>query len=448
MFGMTRPVATMAPEEYEDEKKRLAVYVAEDGVPTIDAWRALEDEIPVAAPESSVRKVTLPKADAPLSPSVMPSKLGMTPATSRKPLPQAMADAELAQAKDADATARSRRAMELAARQMVSGLAGRPSYNGPLLESGEGGAEARLLSQRERMRAEALRQLEADKDNARADAALGLQRESAEAARKRQEDEDAWRKSEKDQDQEQRKLDAEARKATAEAFLRMNQGRYGLAVKADKRAEEEAARKAAKADEPTVSERRQQQRDDALAPRPGWEKIDDKAAAFRTPAQAEKFDAAEAAFGALQNHRKHAGDAIAKYRAALKAGDVNESRKWLGVANQQMGNLASKLRSAEGLNNSDAANEAVDTMLSLHKGSIETLGNLINEGKLDAILDSAIESSGVNLDTMAKSANLRRAAPKSADAVKVRRKSDGVVKVLTAAQAAEVLKKDGYERVE
>lgn len=155
----------------------------------------------------------------------------------------------------------------------------------------------------------------------------------------------------------------------------------------------------------SVAERRQAQRESALKPRPDWEPIDPKAATFRTPQDADKFDASVAAFGAIKNHRAHIIEGLKRLKAAKSPAEADTV---LGEINAQMGAMASKLRDAEGLNNSDAANHAVDTMLSLTNGSIVNLRNMANEGRLPAILDAAVNSSEANLNTLAESKNLRR----------------------------------------
>ena len=166
-----------------------------------------------------------------------------------------------------------------------------------------------------------------------------------------------------------------------------------------------AKAEAAKNAPPTVTERRQTMRESALAPRAGWEKVDEAGSVFRTPAQAVFFDNSVAALDALKNHRHHAGEAMEKFRNAKT---VQEKDAALALINQQMANIASKLRVAEGLNSSDASNHAVDTMLSLSNGSVANFRNFANEGRLDAILNSAIGSAETNLDTLASSNNLRR----------------------------------------
>lgn len=205
---------------------------------------------------------------------------------------------------------------------------------------------------------------------------------------------------------------------------------------------------------PSTQDRRQQMREDALKPRAGWEKIVPEDPAFRDTAQAKGFDDAAAAFEALKNHRRHAAHALEQLKEAQRNGDVKAADTALGVLNQQMGNISSKLRVAEGLNNSDAANHAIETMLSLQNGSVANFRNAINDGRLDAILDSAIDSASTNLDTLAASNNLRRAKARAPEAhgeggetVKVRRKKDGAIKALPKEQAAQVLKSSDYEEV-
>ena len=154
-----------------------------------------------------------------------------------------------------------------------------------------------------------------------------------------------------------------------------------------------------------IAERRQEMRENAIKPRGGWEPIDPAAPTFRDPDQAKKFDNSVAAMGAIRNHRDHVLHGLEELKKAKTPAEVDVA---LAKINAQMGALASKLRDAEGLNNTDASNHAVDTMLSLTNGSIVNLKNLANEGRLPAILSAAINSGEANLDTLAESANLRR----------------------------------------
>lgn len=164
----------------------------------------------------------------------------------------------------------------------------------------------------------------------------------------------------------------------------------------------------------SIAERRMELKENAVALPPEWEKIDQAAPAYRTPADATAHGSARAAFEALKNHRAHAAEALKALKAAKSPAEADTAA---GVLNQQMQNIAAKLRVAEGLNNSNEAHTAINTMLSLSNGSAVNLRNMANEGRLDAILDSAINSADVNLTSMSKEQfNLRRKAAKASAA--------------------------------
>ena len=69
----------------------------------------------------------------------------------------------------------------------------------------------------------------------------------------------------------------------------------------------------------------------------------------------------------------------------------------------------------------------MENMLSMSGGSIVNVKNALNSKRLPAILDTAISSGETNLNTLAKSANLRRAkAGKGAPRLRERKVKDGV----------------------
>lgn len=163
----------------------------------------------------------------------------------------------------------------------------------------------------------------------------------------------------------------------------------------------------------SIAQQRLDLRTNALQPRPDWEPVVATAPTFRDAGQATKFDEAVAGFGAIQNHRQHALEALKLFHQAEKSGDVKAGDIALGKANAQMLALAAKLVGTEGLNSSDKSNATIEQMLALKDGSVATLRNLANQGRLEAILDAAIESSGANLETKAGAYNLRRKAAKA-----------------------------------
>lgn len=314
-------------------------------------------------------------------------------------------DMELAAAKVEDRTARSREAFERGTRQLIGGLTrteALPSTPGPV------DAVQQLYARRKERDA-----AHAQNEQARMGAAR-LNFEQAEAQRKAAE-EKAMRELGLKTDAEK---EAYRRKHEGEVFEESKRHN----IEAEKNGRISALRPSGMGGGPIERDEdgnlvpktvRDALRVDALKPRPGWEKIDPSANAFRDADQAKQFDTAAAAFGALQNHRAHAAEAMKRLKAAKSPTEADTA---LAEVNQQMANIASKLRVAEGLNSSDASNHAVDTMLSLKDGSVANLRNLANEGRLDAILDSAINSARTNLDTLAGAANLRRAKGKAASA--------------------------------
>lgn len=328
--------------------------------------------------------------DSPMPPPPPPPRRVVAPMEVPQPedrlkLPE-VDPSELQQARDADSEEMFRQGIGEASRRILEGLTHtrvEPYMKGPA------NAEAKVMDANKAARAEALKRLELEMRGEKFDPEV--ERKKLSLREKELESLDKYRTGGVDERKAERQRRAAKDAADADYRAKL------LALK---------AKKGSGPHKPTTAERRQAIRENALKPRDGWEPIVADAPVFRSPQQAEKFDAAEAAFGALQNHRAHAAEAMKKFHAAKT---VKEKDAALAVVNQQMANIASKLRVAEGLNNTDAANHAVDTMLSLTNGSVVNLRNMANEGRLDAILNSAIESAQTNLDTLAKSNNLRRA---------------------------------------
>lgn len=341
-----------------------------------------EPELEVSAPPT--RKVITPRAPE--------EKVVQVPGTPAEP-----DDMELAYARQQDRMGRSNEAFERGSRQLVAGLTRTPvqdTFKQPV------DAVTQLYAQRKQRDA-----THAQNEQGR----LG-------AARLNYDQSEAQRKAAEERAAREAGLKTDAEK---EAWRRQHEGevlsetkRHNLGTEANGRIS--ALKPSGLAGGPIERDEdgnlvpktvRDALRVDALKPRPGWEKIDSTAGTFRDADQAKQFDTAAAAFGALQNHRAHAAEALKRLRAAKSPQEADTA---LAEVNQQMANIASKLRVAEGLNSSDASNHAVDTMLSLTNGSIANLRNFANEGRLDAILDSSINSAKTNLDTLAGSANLRR----------------------------------------
>lgn len=322
-------------------------------------------------------------------------------------------DIELAAAKVEDRHARSREAFERGTRQLIGGLTrteALPSTPGPV------DAVQQLYARRKAQ----------DATRAQAEQArLGATKfnfEQQEAARKAAEDKD------RDTRDFTYKSDADkaaaARKAQEDAeTARHNRVTEGIGWKNASRPVGGPVDENGK----TIPERRQEQRENALKPRAGWEPIDPAAPVFRSAQDGSKFDVAVASMGAIRNHRNHVLEGLEELKHAKSPADADVV---LAKINAQMGALASKLRDAEGLNNTDASNHAVDTMLSLTGGSIVNLRNVANQGRLPAILNAAINSGEANLDTLAESNNLRRAKggePASGDQVQRKTLKDGRV---------------------
>lgn len=342
-------------------KRKLAVLASiEQGGGDISGMRPDEMELPedfdVAAPVSGAQRM-------PIVPKVVDVDVSPRP------------DEELLAAESLDEEAMRQRLFETATRQMIGGLT-RTAPQATLTQDTT--KQKDLLAQRAKARMDALRELEIGNQGKRFDF------EQKEAARKAALD--AQRRKE---DLDERKLD----NARADENMHMMAGLMG-------------EKNAINREGLGIRREAQDIKTDALKPRAGWEPIAPDAPTFRDAAQAKAFDTSVSAMGAIRNHRDHV---LHELEALKKAKTPGEADIIVGRLNAQMGALASKLRDAEGLNNTDAANHAIETMLSLQNGSAVNWKNVVNQGRLPAILDAAINSGEANLDTIAQSNNLRRA---------------------------------------
>lgn len=328
--------------------------------------------------------VTPPPSRVPIQPKVLD--------VSNEP----MDDFELAAAKAEDRQARAREAMERGTRQLIGGLTrteALPSTPGPTDAVEKLLARRRERDARERqLRQDALRGQEAANNAARTAAYL----KTTEAAGPRAERGLDLKEKELALREDMATKKAEETQAQFEERKRHNRATEGIGWTSAKRADDKAER----------DEERLRLKTDALKPRQGWEPIEEGAPTFRDAGQAKAFDTSVSAMGAIRNHRDHV---LHELEALRKAKTPGEADIIVGRLNAQMGALASKLRDAEGLNNTDAANHAIETMLSLQNGSAVNWKNVVNQGRLPAILDAAINSGEANLDTIAQSNNLRRA---------------------------------------
>lgn len=328
----------------------------------------------------------------------------------------AVDDLELAAAKVENRKARQREAFERGTRQLIGGLTRTQALpSQPVTVD----AVKDLYARRNQKSQDTLRSQEAANNAARTKAYL----DTTAAAGPR---------AERGLDLKEAELELRGQMAerkadeTAEQFeerKRHNRASEGIGWTSAKRADAKSER----------DDTRLALKTDALKPRGGWEPIEAGAPTFRDAAQAKAFDASVAAMGAIRNHKEHVLHGLEELKKARTPAEADEV---LAKINAQMGALASKLRDAEGLNNTDASNHAVDTMLSLTNGSIVNLKNIANQGRLPAILNAAINSGEANLETMAESNNLRRAksgggqtAPRKtatlADGSKVQLSADG-----------------------
>ena len=347
-------------------------------LPTPDFVPEVSDDLPIAGP---TRRIIVPRRAAP---SVAEPERLAPPV-----------DDELITAKSGDVDAFNDRATETALRQIVGGITRTPV---PTSVTPMGTSEKDLLGRRRQAQLDALRQLEAGNNAARTEAYL----KTNEAAGPR-----ADRKLSLDEEE------AKRREARTEAERILKEQMAEEAKRHNKVSEGIGWKNASKptggpVDEngKTIPERRQELRENALKPRGGWEPIEPSAPVFRSSQDGSKFDVAVASMGAIRNHRDHVLEGLEELKHARNPAEADIV---LAKINAQMGALASKLRDAEGLNNTDASNHAVDTMLSLTGGSIVNLRNVANQGRLPAILNAAINSGEANLNTLAESNNLRRA---------------------------------------
>lgn len=349
-------------------KRKLAVLASiEQGGGDISGMRPDEMELPedfdVAAPVSGAQRM-------PIVPKVVDVDVSPRP------------DEELLAAESLDEEAMRQRLFETATRQLIGGLTRTP-VQASLTQQTQKKPE--LLAQRAKARMDALRELEAGNNAKRTEAYLGAQDKQSELANKRLALDESEAKA------------REARNAAAQLFDRE---KFDESKRHHKASEGAQWMSAKRADDKATRD------DERLRPRQGWEPIEPGAPTFRDAAQAKAFDTSVSAMGAIRNHRDHV---LHELEALKKAKTPGEADIIVGRLNAQMGALASKLRDAEGLNNTDAANHAIETMLSLQNGSAVNWKNVVNQGRLPAILDAAINSGEANLDTIAQSNNLRRA---------------------------------------
>ena len=364
-----------------------------------------EPELETAAPAP---RVIQPRA--PIAEETLPEKVVQVPGS-----PAAPDDMELAAARLADRRARSSDAFDRGGRQLVAGLPRTPVQ---ATMSAPSDVVAQLLARRKA--ADATHQ---GNEQIRLGAAK-MAFDKAQAEAKTLED--------KTRDTRDFSYKSEADKRAAELKSKEDAevGRHNLATEANGRIS--ALKPSASMSAPALDENgrikpknfREQVQADARGARPGWEPIDATKPLFRSSHDGEQFDKSEAAMGAIRNHKEHVIGLLEKLKGASDPADADVL---IGEINAQMGALSSKLRDAEGLNNTDAANHVMENMLSMSGGSIVNVKNALNSKRLPAILDTAISSGETNLNTLAKSANLRRAkAGKGAPRLRERKVKDGV----------------------
>lgn len=410
-------------------KRQLELLAQLEGTAATDAAEEPGGTLPTApvdAPPMPRRPLVAAPAPVPLQPEVAPGPNELDP--------------ELAAARGEDVGAFNDRATETALRQIVAGIT-RTKAPDAVTQLGTG--EKDLLGRRRQAQVDALRQLEAGNNAARTEAYV----KSNEAAGKRAEagGERADRKLELDQTEAGRRdarFEAEQALKTAD----LERKKAADAAKAKRGSGKAPPARDAKGNLLPATYR-DQLRGNALQPRDGWEPINADKPTFRDQAQGTNFDNLVATYGALGNHKAHAMEAINRFRNAKTP---TEGDTALGEANAQMLALANKLRTAEGLNNSDAANAAIEQMLTLEHGSIANFRNLVNSGRIEAILNAGLQSAGANLDTTAKSINLRRSKGAAASAPA----PAGTVTVTNGKETREIdegdladAEKDGYRRV-
>ncbi|MDP2271255.1 MAG: hypothetical protein Q8K32_11025 [Archangium sp.] len=422
----------MTPDEREKMKRQIAMLgsLEQSGtdISRMSLDQAPDDDMPIATP---TRRVIVPRAGPPEVP--VPTSAPIDP------------DAELTAAKGADVDAFNDRATEMALRQMVAGITRTKVPDSTVNQLGTG--EKDLLGRRRQSQLDALRQLEAGNNAARTDAYV----KGNEAAAKRAEagGERADRKLSLDETEaERRDARFEAEQVLKAADLERKKAADAARVKKGS-GKAPPARDASGKLIPTSY--RDQLKGDALKPRSGWEPIVSTDPTFRDAGQAKMFDGAVAAMGAIRNHRDHV---LHEVEALKNAKTPAEADTIAGRLNAQMGALASKLRDAEGLNNTDASNQAVENMLSLSHGSAINWKNLMNQGRLPSILNAAIDSGEANLDTMAASNNLRRSKGGAAAPGQAPGHTAGKVVVSNGKETMEIdaadeaaAAKDGFKRV-
>ena len=339
-----------------------------------------EPELDVAAPVSAAARMPIvPKVvDVPSGPEQDPDRLAAAAARAQ------------------DRMARQRMALERGGRELVAGLT-RTTPQAVTPQPTD--AFERWAQLQRQKKQDSLRETEARNNAARTDAYLKTTEAAGPRADRKLSLEEQALKAREEAAKLKAEQDAERASFEHEKFdesKRHNRSTEGAQWTAAKRAGDKAER----------DEERLRLKTDALKPRQGWEPIEPGAPTFRDASQAKSFDDSVAAMGAIRNHRDHV---LHELSALKKAKSVKEADIIVGRLNAQMGALASKLRAAEGLNNTDAANHAIETMLSLKNGTAVNWKNVVNEGRLPGIISAAIDSGEANLDTVAQSNNLRRA---------------------------------------
>ncbi len=410
----------MTADEIEKMKRQIAALGSlEQGGTDISRMtldQAPDDELPIATP---TRRVIVPRAAPPEVP--VPTSAPVDP------------DAELTAARGGDVDAWNDRATETALRQMVAGIT-RTKAPDSISQLGTG--EKDLLGRRRQAQIDALRQLEAG-NNADRTAAY---RDSTAAGAARADKKLAFDGEE-----------AGRRDARSQAKAALEEAEFAERKRHNKASEGIGWTNAKKEPGGELAKKKFAMKQDALKPRSGWEPIDPDGPVFRSSQDGSRFDGAVAAMGAIRNHRDHV---LHELEALKNVSDPRQADEILGRINAQMGALASKLRDAEGLNNTDAANHVIEGMLSMSGGSIVNVKNMLNSNRLPAILNAAIASGEANLDTVAESNNLRRSKGGAAAPGQTPGHSSGKVVVSNGKETMEIdasdeaaAAADGFKRV-
>ncbi len=371
--------ASAQPAELADLRSQLAQQPDTSG------------DLPAGTKVEFTPEVAAPPTRTPLVPPMqLPAKVVQVPA-------QSPDDMELAAAKVEDRTARSREALERGTRQIIGGLTRTdPVASQPAAVD----AVKELYARRRQKDQDALRGAEAANNAARTKAYL----DSTAAAGPRSDRKLTLEEQALKAREDAAKAKADETGAHFEETRRHNKATEGIGwTNANKPAG--GAMGAKDENGKTIPERRQELRENALKPRAGWEPIEADAPTFRDADQAKRFDRSNESVGAIKFHRDHVLESLKRLEATS---DPAEADIIIGEINAQMGPMASKLRDAEGLNNTDAANHVAEGALSMSGGSIINVRNMLNKKRLPAIINAAIASSESSLDAQAAAANLRR----------------------------------------